>query len=474
MITRTTFGLRLWLLVAALLFVAGGTIFGLLLAWDRVQDLEAKLTTSQIERFQIASDVRHELQNLNNSMLRYALLRDPKVWTGFEQAGGNLDHWIDHNDPSINPKSPLTTKDEERIFRQLNNAYDDYLAAAHALHSNAQPAMVTSQQLAQLDAFDAQAERMRQLVRDLSEAHRKAETAFLTNATKSLASLRAILSAGVVILLALVAAIGWVIYRDTIAPLRVKLVQSESMLEKQEKLATLGTLAAGIAHEIRNPLTSLKARLYTLQKHLQTVPAARKDTEIIGAEISRLERIVSDVLSFARPSEPRLEPTEADALIREVRELMSPALEKRGVHLVVEAGPRLVIRADNSHLKQALINLVRNAAEAVEGSGTVVLRARSARASFAGRQRDAVIIEVADNGSGIPRDVEKRLFDPFFTTKETGTGLGLPIASRIVEKHGGLLQYETHPGHGTTFGVVLPRENQDSVLSANRSESSPH
>src|SRR5205809_4804481 len=107
-----------------------------------------------------------------------------------------------------------------------------------------------------------------------------------------------------------------------ISPLQTKLVHSQHLLERQQKLATLGTLAAGIAHEIRNPLTSLKARLYTLEKHLQVVPAARKDTDIISAEISRLERIVQDVLSFARPSEPKLETIPANTIIRDVQGLM--------------------------------------------------------------------------------------------------------------------------------------------------------
>jgi len=99
------------------------------------------------------------------------------------------------------------------------------------------------------------------------------------------------------------------------------------LLEQQEKLATLGTLAAGIAHEIRNPLTSLKARLYTLEKHLLVVPAARKDTEIISSEISRLEHIVQDVLSFARPAEPDLEIIAADTLLQDVQGLMSLILK---------------------------------------------------------------------------------------------------------------------------------------------------
>jgi signal transduction histidine kinase len=264
----------------------------------------------------------------------------------------------------------------------------------------------------------------------------------------------------------LVAAMGWVVYRDTIAPLRTKLVLSQTMLEKQEKLATLGTLAAGIAHEIRNPLTSLKARLYTLEKHLQSVPAARKDTDIISAEISRLERIVQAVLSFARPSEPELETIGAETVIDEVQGLMSADLERRGVRLVVEPGPDLLIRADSGHLKQVLVNLIRNAAEAIDGAGTVTLRARAARAPLGGRETEAVVFEVADNGKGITPEIEKRLFDPFFTTKEAGTGLGLPIAARIVERHGGMLEYQTRPGHGTTFAVVLPHEIKDTAYRA--------
>ena len=469
MIMKSPFSVRLWILIATLFLVAGGTIYALSFAWHRVQQLETRLTSSQLESFQLASEVRRGLLSLNDSMLHYALVRDPQQWAQFEKASSDLDRWIDDHDPSLNPRSPLTTENERQAFKEINRAYDDYLNSARAVHSNAQPALVSSGQLAQLDAFNAQAQRMRELVRELSDAHRTAEAGFVANTTASLNSLRNILTASVVLLLALVAALGRVTYRDTIAPLRTKLVYSQALLEKQEKLATLGTLAAGIAHEIRNPLTSLKARLYTLEKHLQAVPAARKDTDIISAEISRLERIVQDVLSFARPADPKLETIAADTLLRDIQGLMTPNLESRGVQLVVESNLELFIRADSGHLKQVLINLARNAAEAIDGEGMVTLRARAARAPLGGREIDAVILEVADDGRGIPPEVEKRLFDPFFTTKETGTGLGLPIAARIVEKHGGMLQYQTRPGHGTTFGVVLPREINDIVKSAKHS-----
>ncbi len=241
-----------------------------------------------------------------------------------------------------------------------------------------------------------------------------------------------------------------------IAPLRTKLVRSQNLLERQEKLATLGTLAAGIAHEIRNPLTSIKARLYMVEKHLQIVPAARKDTEIINSEISRLERVVQDVLSFARPADPLFGGVDSSTLLHEVQGLMSPSLESSGIRLVVDAPAGLNISADGGHLKQVLINLVKNGAEAIVGTGVVTLRARASRATISAREIDTVTLEVSDTGNGIAPETEKRLFDPFFSTKETGTGLGLSIASRIVEQHGGLLKYQTRAGHGSTFSIVLP------------------
>jgi signal transduction histidine kinase len=471
---KSPFGVRLWILITTLFLAAGGIIYGLAVASHRIERLEDRLTASQLEGFRLAGEIRQRLANLNHSLLRYTLLRDSKLWGQFEQASSDLDHWIDDHDPNLNPHSPLTSDLERKAFQELNHAYDEYRVAAHAVHSDELPALLNSNSklYAQVDAFDVQAQRMSDLVHQLADAHRTAEAGFLASANASLANVRGILVASVVMLLALVAAMGWVIYRDLIAPLRTKLVHSQTLLERQEKLVTLGTLAAGIAHEIRNPLTSLKARLYTLEKHLQGVPAARKDTDIISAEISRLERIVQDVLSFARPSDPKLETIAANTLLAEVQGLMSPSLESREVQLVVESSPELLIRADSGHLKQVLINLVRNAAEAIDGAGTVRLRTRAARAPLGGRETDAVILEVADSGKGIPPEVEKRLFDPFFSTKESGTGLGLPIAARIVERHGGLLQYQTQPGRGTTFGVVLPREINEAARNANRDANS--
>ena len=212
-----------------------------------------------------------------------------------------------------------------------------------------------------------------------------------------------------------------------------------------------------MAHEIRNPLTAIKAWLFLQQKPLKRGTPEHDDAQVIANEITRLERIVREVLLFARPSEPHLAAVPADAPLHEVQTLMAPQLADAGIRLVHENSSPARVCIDSQQIKQVLINLVQNAADSIGKNGTITLRARLGSTRLAERTTETVVLEVADTGRGIAPQVEKRLFDPFFTTKDTGTGLGLSIAARIVQKHGGALQYQTHVNHGTTFGVVLPR-----------------
>lgn len=248
-------------------------------------------------------------------------------------------------------------------------------------------------------------------------------------------------------------------YRRTITPLRSNLAESRTLMERQEKLASLGVFATGIAHEVRNPLTAIKVRLFTLKGSHRPGTSEHEDLEVIENEINRLERIVQDFLRFARPAEPELMVVAVDEFLRDVYELLKPELSRREIRfeLVTEANEN--VRMDPEKMKQVLLNFIHNAADAIEGEGAVTLRSKSDRRMVDGRALPAVVIEIADTGKGMPLEVQKRLFDPFFTTKEKGTGLGLPIAARIVEKHGGLIQYETEPGEGTTFSILLPRAN---------------
>ncbi len=251
-------------------------------------------------------------------------------------------------------------------------------------------------------------------------------------------------------------ALSVLVYRDMVAPLRVKLVASQALVERREKLASLGLLAAGVAHEIRNPLTAIKAALFIQQKRFQPGTQDYLDAKVVEREILRLERIVSDFLHFARPTEPELATMEAEVPLKEVHQLLVPQLATANIQLSVEAPSLLKIRADAAQIKQVLINLVQNAADSIGRDGSIKLRARPDRKRLDNGETDVVILEVADSGKGMPPEVQKRLFDPFFTTKEDGTGLGLCTAAGIVQKHGGALQYQTQVNRGTTFGKWEP------------------
>jgi signal transduction histidine kinase len=152
--------------------------------------------------------------------------------------------------------------------------------------------------------------------------------------------------------------------------------------------------------------------------------ADNEDAVVIADEISRLERIVRDFLEFARPSEPETASVSAQRLLEEVSLLMRPQLEQAGIRLNLAETNGLWLNIDFQQIKQVLINLIRNAAESIDGSGTVTLRAFKAAVPIAGRPTLASVIEVGDTGRGIPPELGRRLFDPFFTTKDGGTGLG--------------------------------------------------
>jgi len=418
-------------------------------SWNRTGELQEKLTSVQLQSFQIADQLQEKILELNNLVLRYGVYHDTNIWTEFTKASKKVDRWID--------EQVLSTEREKLILNFINTNYDFYMAAASNIAAKVQANAQQPTPLGEFADFEKQSQHILRFGFELAIAHRESMSTFLAASKRSLTYLRVLLLASLALLLIAGGGLAIMVYGDLIAPLRVKLVESQALMERQEKLASLGMLAAGVAHEIRNPLTAIKAWLFLQQKTLKAGTAEYEDAEVIANEITRLERIVREVLLFARPSEPHLTTVSADEPLHEVQILMAPQLAEADIRLVHENSSPAKVCIDPQQIKQVLINLVRNAAESIGTNGTISLRARVGSARLPDRTTETVVLEVSDTGHGIAPEVEKRLFDPFFSTKDAGTGLGLSIAARIVEKHGGALQYQTQVNHGTTFGVVLPR-----------------
>jgi signal transduction histidine kinase len=419
-------------------------------AWQRIDELHAKVAVVQWKSFQIADHLQQNILYLNNIILRYAAYRDPNDWTNFNLASGELGGWIDQQQPL------LSSREERPLLNKIKAVFTNYVAAANAINQKIYGPGKSTIHEAELAGIEKQSKQILDLGFQIAQVHQQSLDTFQSQTTQSLDILRFTLLGSLILLLAAGAWLSVVVYQEMIAPLKGQLVESRQLLDRQEKLASLGMLAAGVAHEIRNPLTAIKAWLYMQMKRLKPGTPEHADATLISGEINRLERIVKDFLQFARPSEPQFIVVPAERSLHEVQKLMEPELEKSNIKLVINNVAPAQVRIDPGQIKQVLINLIQNAADSIGRDGSIVLRARLDEKRLLDRQTEVVILEVMDTGKGIPPEVEKRLFDPFFTTKDTGTGLGLPIAARIVEKHQGALQYVTQLDHGTTFGIILP------------------
>jgi signal transduction histidine kinase len=439
------------------LFAVAASLVVLLMVWiqrsvgSQMARLEQEFGAFKAESFYVGVRVRVSLRHLNEQLLDYHLSHTREDRERYLVAADDLKRRLERGEVS------LTTPREHELFGQMRDAYERYLAGTKPLvgliDQPGEPATFRT-------TYQAVRQESRPLIgviEQFVEAQQAAFNVFLETSHGTLLSLRRLLALSMLLLLASTVTLAVLVYRGMIAPLRREVSDSHAVIERQEKLASLGTLAAGVAHEIRNPLTAIKFRLFSLKKSLPPELAENEDAGVISEEINRLDRIVKDFLQFARPSEPSAVRVPVERILQEVRDLLNSQLEKSAIQLRLETRGATWVHADTHQIKQVLINLIQNAADSIGRHGVISLRVTLGLAEFAGRSGPAAILQVVDTGKGIPPDVQKRLFDPFFSTKEGGTGLGLAIAARIVEKHGGLLRYRTELNQGTTFDIVLPR-----------------
>jgi signal transduction histidine kinase len=226
--------------------------------------------------------------------------------------------------------------------------------------------------------------------------------------------------------------------------------KTEAQLIRSEKLAALGQLAAGIAHEIRNPLTSINILIHSLTENFPPESARREDLQVIEEEIRRINEIVDQFLRFARPAPPRLQKADVLSVFEETLQLLRPQMEKYRIIVQKEFQVLRPISMDREQMKQVILNLLLNAVQAMPNGGRLTLRGQVLE------DGQWVTLSIQDSGIGIPSEDMNKLFDPFFSTKEGGVGLGLSIAHRIIDQHHGKIEVESAPGKGTLLTVWLP------------------
>jgi two-component system, NtrC family, sensor histidine kinase HydH len=226
----------------------------------------------------------------------------------------------------------------------------------------------------------------------------------------------------------------------------------EEQLRRADRLSALGELAAGMAHEIRNPLASIRGTAEILQDGVAADDPRREFGRILIRETDRLNRVVQDFLDFARPAPADHARLDLNQLVQEILNLVTFQAEKSGVRVEFLPGSVPVIAGDGEKLKQAFLNLALNAVQAMPQGGRlgVVTEATTGR----------VVLSFQDTGAGIPAAELDRIFDPFFTTRRNGTGLGLAITCRIVRSHGGTIEVDSQIGRGSAFRVYLPAEDE--------------
>lgn len=244
---------------------------------------------------------------------------------------------------------------------------------------------------------------------------------------------------------------GWILTFQDLTPLR----EMQANVRRSERLAAIGQMAAGIAHEIRNPLASMSGSIQMLRDTLTLDPMSERLMNIVLRETDRLNALITDFLQFARPNPPQFEPIDLRALLEEliqvfgyVRQPTDSDPTARASEVQLDMPAELRLHADPRQLKQVFWNLLNNATQALEDGGEVRIAAH--------RHEDRVTVAIIDTGVGIPTEALDRIFDPFYSTKEHGTGLGLAQVLRIVEEHGGRINVKSTVGAGSTFTVELP------------------
>jgi signal transduction histidine kinase len=475
---------RILILLAALILTA--LVGGLVTVWhtDAIDSLLTDLIDQNVASFQAAEELENALLRQKGYVTYFFLDQNPDWLAKLQENHLTFLDWLNR------AKSSAYTPNMLVLLKEIEDAYGDYTKNRQRVLSFYQQGQ--RQQGAELhqrirgqfqDLYNL-CERYK-LIHEQRIAEAKLESRFKA---KVITNTALVIMPGIALLGLL---LGYVLFKQILAPIR-KMVEEPNLSEPQEaslnevqalsqkvhnlrenvdlaqsqlkrsqvslvqseKLAMAGKLAAGVAHSIRNPLTSVKMRLYSMRRHLNLPPPQQEDLDVISEEIRHIDAIVRNFLEYSRPPKLKIQPVSPSAVVDLAITLLRPRLESFNVSVTVNRKqPLPEIWADPDQLKEVLVNLMVNACEAMAKGGSITVTEGEDFLAGIGR---IVRIRIQDTGPGIPESLQDKIFQPFFSSKEEGTGLGLSIAARIIEEHGGSIDIKSEPGQGATFTLPLP------------------
>ncbi len=479
---------RVYLLLGGLLLVnMVGPVIMILYA-SMARDLYTTTADKDLAALTAAHELENALLNQKGYATYYYLSQDPVWLTKLDESRRAFELWLDRiGEDRVNPEAAALVEDIALAYRRYADAKDGVIA----LYRQDRADDAKKQHWVLREDFDGLRERCDRYKAYYRERMRHTSQVYLerTDLVMGVAVMGVVLNASLGFFLAYVL-VGQILdpirrlawgdagkdvaaglsdevkaigqkFRDLekdVDQAHLDLEQSRDHLMQSEKLAMAGKLAAGVAHTIRNPLTSVKMRLFSLERGLKLDASQQEDFEVIAEEIGHIDTIVRNFLEFARPPKLVAQPVSLSAVVDTTLTLLRHRLESYDVTVTVDRARRLPeISADPDQLKEALVNLVLNACEAMVEGGSISIREETGVIEPYGR---VVALRVSDDGPGIPPALIDRVFQPFFTTKGEGSGLGLAIVRRIVEEHGGWITVMSPETRGTTFTMVFPYEGE--------------
>ena len=486
---RISLRARIYIILAALVLItlAGGFVT----VWYsfKMEDLLTTVAEKELSVFQTAEALEMALAN-QKGFLSYYFIEGDSEW--LRQLGEYRQIFKERLKDAF---SMAGSEEEERILQQIKAEYARYIEIKDRVigfyqEGNRQEGIRLHRQVR--DIFFSVLE----LCEKFKEVHEHKIKQVRSESQAEAARLRVIAAAAVMVGVLLAVLLAFVLGHQILSPVRrlaaeadgsatagtdenevtalsrsvrgllqnVDRTQSELQKSREsllqiEKMALVGKLAAGMAHSIRNPFTSVKMRLFSLSRSLEFTNTQKEDFDVISEEIRRIDTIVQNFLEFSRPPKLIMQSISPSVVVDQTLQLLEHRLKSYDVEVSIQrTQPLPEIDADPEQLKEVLVNLVVNSCEAMERGGSIVIEEEEVPRPTGGR---IAIIRVSDNGPGVAESIRDKVLQPFFTTKEEGTGLGLSIAVRIVEEHGGLIDIEPSPRGGATFIVSLPIKEAD-------------